>query len=295
MSASDEDPCEADLAPKSPETSLVDHVTPSPVPAEEALCPDVPDQPGPHMAKPRLPPYNQSDKVSEPGPTHQKQMSHDASAQMVGTLEIRLKYGGAKGLDQWESVYAVLCGQTLNLYQDQMASEETSNTRWPPLDLKGARCRDKPYYRKKEHTFKIILEDGNHYMFAALTDKQREEWATHIQQNIDPTHTRQDESFEEEEGKRTKMRASDAYDRSKQEKVENGYLEREPPPKPPHTYYNKHRYPHEDTTDADRPLRTLPRSAPPSEPPPPPPPQNLTDPETKFGRSRSVFKKLFKK
>ncbi|XP_062379447.1 spectrin beta chain, non-erythrocytic 5 [Sardina pilchardus] len=237
---------------------------------------------------------------SKPKPAPRKSPIGDSAARMEGMLEIRLKHGGTKGADNWEAVHAVLEGQTLNLFRDQDTSEE--NTLFPPIGLKNAICKDNPYYRRKEHTFKIILEDGSHYMFAAESDDQRKVWAQELQESISPTTSQEHygrnvalQGREAAEASATTAADPDtvATDRpNAQAHAENGEMDREPPPKPPHTYYNVHRY-HDDTKDmGDPPRSTLTRNTPPSAPPPLPPTDTGGKDKTK---TKSVFKKLFKK
>ncbi|XP_063040192.1 spectrin beta chain, non-erythrocytic 5 [Engraulis encrasicolus] len=229
----------------------------------------------------------------------------DSAVSMKGPLEIRVKYGGTKGVDNWESVYAVLDGSTLNMYKDKDTAEEGSQTRFPPISLRGAKCKDNPFYRRKEHTFKIILDDGSHYMFSAVSDEQRKAWAHEVQQSIaTPTSSLEHGrklSLEEKPGAGASSATGDS---DGQEKAENGELDKQPPPKPPHTYYRTHTYPESSDPDVgdpdsenagDHSQRTLLRNAVSSFSP-------FSSSQTtsdylrdKTSKNKSVFKKLFKK
>ncbi|KAL2098982.1 hypothetical protein ACEWY4_005462 [Coilia grayii] len=299
--AGPESPCPAKPAPEPSHSEL------NPEPAPQSAS-DAPGEPAPSQEPPSSSPRSSpkpakeedlpgEDAVSQPPP--QKQKTGDSAVSMEGALEIRLKYGGTKGLDHWESVYAVLEGSTLNLFNDQDASEEGSQTRWPPISLRGARCKDNPFYRRKEHTFKIILEDGSHYMFSAQSDDLRKVWAQELQQSTSPTSSQQHhERSAPLRERETAGPSATAGDPDSADKAENGEIDRQPPPKPPHTYYHKHRYPDSGDTGhlGDPPQRTLLRSAMSSFSsfPSLQTPTDLSG-KDKSTKNKSVFKKLFKK
>ncbi|KAK3538029.1 hypothetical protein QTP70_027382 [Hemibagrus guttatus] len=133
---------------------------------------------------------------------------------MEGPLDIKLKQGGFKGVDHWETVYGLLEEETLNLFNNQNAAGENC-TRWPPITMAGAICRDNPYYRRKNYTFKLMLHR-----------EERTETIKHqVSELLDEPHT-QVSALEMEKD------STESYE-----------IEKEPPPKPPHTYYSKHRYP----------------------------------------------------
>ncbi|XP_076156260.1 spectrin beta chain, non-erythrocytic 5 [Alosa pseudoharengus] len=298
VAARPESPCPPEPAPAStdPELAVVSSGSDSLSSSQELLSTS-PD------SSPRLEDLPEEAAKSKPKPAPRKQPNRDSAVRMEGMLEIRLKHGGTKGVDNWEAVYAVLEGQTLNLFKDQDASEE--NTRFPPIGLKNAICKDNPYYRRKEHTFKIILEDGSHYMFSAESDDQWKVWAQELKESISPTTSQEHygknislQQREVAEANATTPADPDTVDTDRpnalanQAQAENGQMAREPPPKPPHTYYNVHRY-HDDTKDmGDPPKSTLSRNTPPSVPPPQPPTDTSGKDKTK---NKSVFKKLFKK
>ncbi|KAK2878694.1 hypothetical protein Q8A67_019485 [Cirrhinus molitorella] len=232
-------------------------------------------------------------------------------AKMEGTLEIKLKQGGNKGLDHWETVYALLEEETLNLFKDQDAASENC-TRWPPITLAGAVCRDNTYYRRKENTFKIMLNDGSHYLFAAFSQEEKQKWLKELQNCTNPTVSSDSSGINTEASRESTEQhesvpadTSDTQDsttKSNQEKedsTESCETEREPPPKPPHTYYNKHRYPDggesQDSVSVTQSTRTLQRNQPPSYAPPPPPQNQAENGVKDKSKNRNVFMKLFKK
>ncbi|XP_052001180.1 spectrin beta chain, non-erythrocytic 5 [Xyrauchen texanus] len=232
-------------------------------------------------------------------------------AKMEGTLEIKLKQGGNQGLDHWETVYALLEEETLNLFKDQDAASENC-TRWPPINLAGAICKDNPYYRRKNHTFKLILSDGSHYLFAASSQGEQQKWLKELQICTNQAVSSDSPGINAEASRESTEQCdsvpADTSDtqvsatKSNQEKedfTESCETETEPPPKPPHTYYNKHRYPDEgesqDSVTGAQNVRSLLRNQPPLFPPPPPP-EYQTENETKDkSKNKSVFKKFFKK
>ncbi|KAI3367575.1 hypothetical protein L3Q82_026206, partial [Scortum barcoo] len=73
--------------------------------------------------------------------------------------------------------------------------------------------------------------------------------------------------------------------------------EGQPPPKPPHTYYNKHRYPEDGEVQTTAARHDQPSSV------PPPPPSSTQDPpaspqapdDSKDKPKKSVFRKFFTK
>ncbi|XP_068070705.2 spectrin beta chain, non-erythrocytic 5 isoform X1 [Danio rerio] len=222
-------------------------------------------------------------------------------AKMEGTLEIKLKQGGNTGLDHWETVYALLEEETLNLFKDQDAASENC-TRWPPINLAGAICKDNPFYRRKEHTFKLMLSDGSHYLFAASSQGEQQKWLKELQECINPTVSsdnpgmkRESSSESVEKSESVPVDTSDTQDQEKEDSTESCETEREPPPKPPHTYYNKHKYPDggesQDSVSVSQNIKGL---QPPTFAPPPPPTQNQTENEAK-AKNRSGFMKFFRK
>ncbi|XP_077095863.1 spectrin beta chain, non-erythrocytic 5 isoform X1 [Siphateles boraxobius] len=232
-------------------------------------------------------------------------------AKMEGTLEIKLKQGGYKGLDHWETVYALLEEETLNLFKDQDAASENC-TRWPPITLAGAVCKNNPYYRRKEHTFKLMLSDGSQYLFAASSQEEQQKWLKELQNCTNPTMSSDNPGINTEASRESTEQCesvpADTSDtqvsttKSKQEtedSTESCETEREPPPKPPHTYYNRHRYPDEgesqDSVSVTPNVRSLQRNQPPLSPPPPPPQNEAENGAKDKSKSRSSFMKFFKK
>ncbi|XP_028831275.1 spectrin beta chain, non-erythrocytic 5 isoform X2 [Denticeps clupeoides] len=228
-----------------------------------------------------------------------------ASVQMEALLEIKVKHGGTKGVDHWESVFAVLEGQTLKLFKDQGAAAEQMCTRWPPIKLKGALCKDNPFYKRKQHTFKVILEDGSHYLFSARSDQEQQRWLRELQACLTQADHAKDHGVNEDievvpDGP-TPTDLPPVNTNQEQETpdaCEDGDVDKAPPPKPPHTYYNVHRYPEggESRESGGPAQRTLVRGGPPAFPPPQPP-QAVSDSNSrdKSIKNRGVFKKFFKK
>ncbi|KAM9777958.1 spectrin beta chain, non-erythrocytic 5 [Neosynchiropus ocellatus] len=199
---------------------------------------------------------------------------------MEGLLEIKLKKSGTTGLDYWEEMFAVLDKQTLSLYSDRSAAAQKTS-RWPPISLSGAVCRESVHYRRRENTFRLILEDGSQYLFAASSADLQKLWVRKLQRCQEAS-------------------SSDSEDSSLRSKV----VERQvstgshPPPKPPHTYYNVHRYRGvRETADTGTSGRY---SLPPAVPPPPPPveadaAQAIEEEEPKDKSGRNVVRKFFTK
>ncbi|KAL0969732.1 hypothetical protein UPYG_G00231540 [Umbra pygmaea] len=228
---------------------------------------------------------------------------------MDGMLEIKVKQAWNKGLENWEAVYAVLEKDTLNLFKDKQAAAERSS-RWPPINMDGAVCKDNPYYRRKEHTFRLTLVDGSQYLFAASNREQQLKWVEELQ-NCSKSGSSSDSSDSGNLSKDTvdhkskQVDISDASENivgSRESFVSNESCEtqRGPPPKPPHTYYNKHHYPPGGGTDHDgteitKSLSSLQRSSSPTTTATQSP-QSLIDTGTKDKtKNKSVFKKLFGK
>ncbi|XP_026142105.1 spectrin beta chain, non-erythrocytic 5 isoform X1 [Carassius auratus] len=232
-------------------------------------------------------------------------------AKLEGTLEIKLKQGGNKGLDHWETVYALLEEETLYLFKDQDAASENS-TRWPPITLAEAVCKDNPYYRRKENTFKIMLSDGSHYLFAASSQEEKQKWLKELQSCTNSTVSSESPGMNTEASRESTEQCesvpvdtSDTQDsttKSNQEKedsTESCETEREPPPKPPHTYYNKHRYPDggesQDSVSVTQSIRSLQGNQPSPFAPPPPPQIQAENGAKDKSKNRSPFMKFFKK
>ncbi|KAG7328102.1 hypothetical protein KOW79_008046 [Hemibagrus wyckioides] len=219
---------------------------------------------------------------------------------MEGPLDIKLKQGGIKGVDHWETVYALLEEETLNLFNNQNAAGENC-TRWPPLTMAGAICRDNPYYRRKNYTFKLILNDGSHYLFAAPSQEEQQKWLEELQNCTGQRDV--SENTGEEKTETIKHHVSELLDEPdtqvstlelEKDSTESYEKEKEPPPKPPHTYYNKHRYPDGGEGKDSVSLRGLRKNQPPSFPPPLPPQNQQESGSKEKSKNKNVFKKLFK-
>ncbi|XP_030248101.1 spectrin beta chain, non-erythrocytic 5 [Sparus aurata] len=166
---------------------------------------------------------------------------------MEGTLEIKLK-GGNKGLDHWEEVFAVLAGETLSLFKDRGAAAQRTS-RWPPISLVGAVCRENALSRRKENTIRLTLQDGSQYMFAASSRELQLLWIKKLQKCSESSSSDSDDSGRASSVNLSLEKLAEAPDDPTKPADRRGEsLERQssteglPPPKPPHTYYNRHRY-----------------------------------------------------
>lgn len=230
---------------------------------------------------------------------------------MEGTLEIKLKQAGNKGLEHWEEVFAVLQGQTLSLFKDQAAAAERTS-RWPPINMAGTICRENKFYRRKENTFKLNLEDGSQFMFSASTKDLQLLWVKKLQNRPDSSSSDSEDSGRassvnlslEKLAEAPEDSSSKHLDRRAESLERQSSTDGQPPPKPPHTYYNRHSYPeggeglqsgfqsnHQNQPSPEPPLE------PPSEPPPPQnrPPTSPQPPEDSIKPRMSVFRKFFTK
>ncbi|GLD71857.1 spectrin beta chain, non-erythrocytic 2, partial [Lates japonicus] len=169
---------------------LIAPTEPPPPPVAERQTP--PESPAPLMRKqltsleslitrelPPSPPQQQK-KLDPPEDQPTAEVTAVQPIRMEGTLEIKLKQAGNKGLEHWEEVFAVLEGETLSLFKDRAAAAERTS-RWPPINMIRAVCRENSYYRRKENTFKLILEDGSHYLFAASSRELQLLWVKKLQ------------------------------------------------------------------------------------------------------------------
>lgn len=221
-------------------------------------------------------------------------------------LEIKLKQSATKGLDHWEEVFGVLEEETFSLFKDQAAVAERTS-RWPPISMVGAVCRE-TVNRRKEHTFKLTSEDGTQYLFAASSRELQQLWIKTLQNAPKSASSDSDDSGrassvnvsleklaeapDDPASARTLDRRSESLDRHMS-------TDGSPPPKPPHTYYNKHRFQEEETVRSTGSLSR--HSTPPSEAPPPPP--DTSDPpavtpqgfEDASRPRKNVFRKFFTK
>ncbi|XP_010891275.2 spectrin beta chain, non-erythrocytic 5 isoform X2 [Esox lucius] len=227
-----------------------------------------------------------------------------------GMLEIKVKQGGNKGLETWDSVYAVLEGDTLNLFKDKHAATERSS-RWPPIKMVGSVCKENLHYKRKNHTFKLTLEDGSQYLFAASSQEQKLKWVEELQNCVksgissdsEDSGESSKDTVDHQNSKQVDLNnASENSHGSRESVVSNESCEsiRGPPPKPPHTYYDKHHYsadgghnnPGNVITQGLSSLQMSTSLTSTS----PLPPQSLTDIGTKDkNKNKSVFKKLFGK
>ncbi|XP_047467733.1 spectrin beta chain, non-erythrocytic 5 [Mugil cephalus] len=295
--------------PSSPTTMRHRQVT-SFTEEEVPKAPDFAPPPPPSSSPPPPPrPPQQQEVFDEPNEEVQP-------VRMEGALEIKLKQGGSKGLEHWEEVFAVLQGATLSLFKDTTAAAERSS-RWPPINTAGAVCRENATYRRKENTFKLILEDGSQYLFAASSRELLLLWVKKLQNGPESGGSDSDDSGRASSTNLSLEKLADApEDLSSSRSVDarakgldrQSSTDSHPPPKPPHTYYNRHSYP--DGGEAQTPGEThgsLTQPPPPPSEPPPPPPSNSQDPpagnpevtetdaSNKDKPKMSVFRKFFTK
>uniref|UniRef100_A0A672QKD3 Spectrin, beta, non-erythrocytic 5 n=1 Tax=Sinocyclocheilus grahami TaxID=75366 RepID=A0A672QKD3_SINGR len=198
-----------------------------------------------------------------------------------------------KGLDHWETVYALLEEETLNLFKDQDAASENC-TRWPPITLAEAVCKDNPYYRRKENTFKIMLSDGSHYLFAASSQEEQQKWLKELQNCTNSTVFSEKLTQKQVEKAQSSVSLCQPTHLTHKIPPQNS-TESKPPPKPPHTYYNKHRYPEGGEISVTQIVRSLQRNQPPPFAPPPPPQNQAENGAKDKSKNRSALMKFFKK
>ncbi|XP_056249803.1 spectrin beta chain, non-erythrocytic 5 [Seriola aureovittata] len=286
-----------------------DSPTAEPITVEDS---DSPDLDPPTKEQPASP--AQRPKQLEDLPRRRTQLRINVTAEqpirMEGTLEIKLKQAGSKGLEHWEEVFAVLQGETLGLFKDRAAAAQRTS-RWPPINMAGAVCRENSFYRRKENTFKLILEDGSQYLFAASSRELQQLWVKKLQNCPGSASSDSDDSGRASSVNLSLEKLAEAPDDSASSKPLDRRaesLERQssgegqPPPKPPHTYYNKHRYPNggEVPTTGSQSHRNQPPSVPPPAPPdsqdtPTVTPQVTDDSMNKDKSRRGVFRKFFTK
>ncbi|KAJ8287366.1 hypothetical protein COCON_G00000250 [Conger conger] len=150
------------------------------------------------------------------------------------------------------------------------------------------------------------LGDGSQYLFAAPSRVLQQQWVEKLQGGASdpdgptPGHTPQADRESAAAGQRggesgagrsqteaphtDPSRAESHLETAGlEEGAEGSKTDREPPPKPPHTYYNKHRYPSGQSEDAAA-----------HSPAPGSPDSSLEGGAKEKPKSKSVFKKLFK-
>ncbi|XP_034530593.1 spectrin beta chain, non-erythrocytic 1 [Notolabrus celidotus] len=273
----EEDPASADLAPP------IRELLPSP-PQRRRRLEDLPEE------EPGLP-------SSKPEPEPEPEVKTAQPIRMEGTLEIKLKQGGSKGQEHWEEVFAVLERETFSLFNDRAAAAERTS-RWPPISMVGAVCRENVYYRRKEHTFKLIPEDGSQYLFAASSRDLQLLWIKKLQNVPESASSDSDDSGRASSVNLSLEKLAEAPDepsspRRPESLERQSSAEGTPPPKPPHTYYNRHRF-HED--EEDRTSGTLSHQVqPPSASPPPPQDAPMASDDNLSKSRRNVFRKFFNK
>ncbi|XP_071354370.1 spectrin beta chain, non-erythrocytic 5 [Trachinotus anak] len=299
--------------PDSPAPPTDKQVTPPDTPTAEPITAEDTDSPDHDPPARELPPSPAPRlRMFEDHPEEQPtaEVAAEQPIRMEGTLEIKLKQAGNKGLEHWEEVFAVLEGETLSLFKDQAAAAERTS-RWPPVNMVGAVCRENSYYRRKENTFKLILEDGSQYLFAASSRELQQLWVKKLQNCPESASSDSDDSGRASSVNLSLEKLAEAPDDSasstplyrRAESLDRqSSTEGHPPPKPPHTYYNKHRYP--EGGEVSPTGSQSHRNQPPSVPPPAPPdtedpttvtPQGPDDSMNKDKSRRSVFRKFFTK
>ncbi|XP_076605262.1 spectrin beta chain, non-erythrocytic 5 [Chaetodon auriga] len=229
------------------------------------------------------------------------------AVRMEGALEIKLKQGENKDLEHWEEVFAVLEGERLSLFKDQAAAAQKTS-RWPPVNMAGAVCRENVHYRRKENTIRVILQDSSQFLFSASSRELQLLWLKKLQNCSESASSDSDDSGRASSVNLSLEKLAEAPDDStKPAERRTASVDRQPstegqpPPKPPHTYYNKHRYPDEGEVETTGPQNG--RDPSPSAPPPAPDTQDpptvtpqVTDNSANTDKSlRGVFRKFFTK
>ncbi|CAK6979040.1 spectrin beta chain%2C non-erythrocytic 5 [Scomber scombrus] len=232
--------------PDRPDSPPAAHLDVAPITAEATESPDLPP---PIREQPPSPRQRHSESEEEPDSTAEVKAGQQIT--MEGTLEIKLKQGGNKGSEHWEEVFAVLEGETLSLCKDRAAAAERTS-RWPPINMVGAVCRENSYYKKKENTFKLVLQDGSQYLFAASSRELLQLWVKKLKKCNESSSSDSDDSGRASPVNLSLEKLADAAEDSPSAKLSDkrgeslerqSSTETQPPPKPPHTYYNSHRYP----------------------------------------------------
>ncbi|XP_061843662.1 spectrin beta chain, non-erythrocytic 5 [Nerophis lumbriciformis] len=236
------------------------------------------DRPSGGAELPQAPPQPRRDDETEEDDLEEEEEESTAEAThtLEGTLEIKMKRGGSTGrtrdhLDHWEEVFAVVEGNTLHLYQDRAAAAQ-GTSRWPPISLLGAVCKEDPHLRSKENTFKVLLDEGAQYLFAASTRDLQQLWLKTLQTLSGLNGDDSDDSW--------------SVGRKRQASMES-----QPPPKPPHTLHQDHISPGGGGGQVLR------KDPPPSEAPPPATHTRvLRVPDDNGSKTRKgVFRKFFPK
>lgn len=112
---------------------------------------------------------------------------------MEGALEIKLKPGENKGVEHWEEVFAVLEGETLSLFQDRAAAAQKTS-RWPPVSMAGAVCRENAHCRRKENTIRVTLQDSSQFLFSASSRELQLLWLKKLQNCSEAASSDSDDS-----------------------------------------------------------------------------------------------------
>ncbi|KAL6106061.1 sptbn5 [Pungitius sinensis] len=278
----------------------------SPPPVTRAQLHNTP--PGSEQAPPPAPPTaatpitEEETGSADPAPSRGRRKSEDAAGgeappevtaeqpiRMEGTLEIKLKQGGNKGVEHWEEVFAVLEGETFALFKDRASADQRSS-RWPPVNVGGAVCRETAHHRRKENAFRLVLKDNSQFLFSASSRESLLLWVKTLQNVSESTDSDSDDSGAS--GSEQSVEAPDGRQRPSSTKGP-------PPPKPPHTYYSRNPY-HED---GGVPITERPQTPPLSGSPPNPAPDSQDPPtgnqppedSSRDKSKRSAFRKFFTK
>uniref|UniRef100_A0A3Q1IVH4 Calponin-homology (CH) domain-containing protein n=1 Tax=Anabas testudineus TaxID=64144 RepID=A0A3Q1IVH4_ANATE len=172
---------------------------------------------------------------------------------------------------------------------DFMCVVPQGTSRWPPINMAGAVCRENPYYRRKENTFKVILEDGSQYLFAASSRELQLLWVKKLRNCPNSATSSVNLSLEKLAEGPDDSSSTKPVDSTVESLERQSSTEAQPPPKPPHTYYNRHRYPEGGEVNTTGEATHQPPSDPPTAPP-----ENQDLPASSPSKM-SVFRKFFTK
>lgn len=79
----------------------------------------------------------------------------------------------------WRGYHAVLCGQLLCFFRDQMDFASTKAAA-PPVAILNAECSAAPDYTKRSHVFRLRCADGAEYLFSCGSRALLQDWVNKI-------------------------------------------------------------------------------------------------------------------
>uniref|UniRef100_A0A3B4ZEI6 Spectrin, beta, non-erythrocytic 5 n=1 Tax=Stegastes partitus TaxID=144197 RepID=A0A3B4ZEI6_9TELE len=217
---------ESSVHPKKPATPPPD----SPPPVRRFVAPTEPPPPPPVAGRrPESLTPEQCDVPDSAAPPAAQQATHPPITEEDADDEGQ----------QTEKAVVLFCLLPPDHRINQSAVFPQRTSRWPPINMVGAVCRENKYYRRKENTFKLSAAFCCEGVAETPDESESTNESLLLFRRASSVNLSLEKLADAPEGSSSGRPA----DRRAESLERQSSTEGPPPPKPPHTYYNSHSYP----------------------------------------------------